>query len=264
MKTSKYRIAFLVSHPIQYFSPLFRLISLHPAFDLTVYYCSDEGFREMKDVEFDTKIKWDIPLLDGYYSKILKNYSLIPSTHRKPFGLINTGIICEIVKKKYDACIVHGWNYVTAWLAFVVSTMTRTPFIIRAESPLNQELLKSKWKIAIKRIVLGLFFKYVDGFLAIGTQSKEFYEFYGAPKSKIYFVPYAIDNDRYTKVYDEFIHHKKGIKEEIGIPSDKIVISFAGKLIDVKRPLDLIKAFEKAALTNAVLIFIGEGNLRKL
>ena len=66
----KYKIAFLISHPIQYFSPLFKEMAKHKEIDLTVYYCSDESVRGMKDVGFGINLKWDIPLLEGYNYKL--------------------------------------------------------------------------------------------------------------------------------------------------------------------------------------------------
>lgn len=55
----RYKVAFLLSHLIQYFSPLFKEIAKHPQIDLT-YYCSDESVKGMKDVGFGREIRWDI------------------------------------------------------------------------------------------------------------------------------------------------------------------------------------------------------------
>lgn len=95
----QYKIAFLLTHPIQYFSPLFREMAKHPKIDLTVYYCSDESVRGMKDVGFGKEVKWDIPLLEGYKYKFIKNYSPIPTIFKPPLGLMNLGIVKELVKK---------------------------------------------------------------------------------------------------------------------------------------------------------------------
>jgi len=48
----KRRIAFLVSHPIQYLSPFFKKLAGHPGIDLTVIYCSDESAGGLYDREF--------------------------------------------------------------------------------------------------------------------------------------------------------------------------------------------------------------------
>ena len=65
------RLAVVISHPIQYFSPLFARLAATPGIDLKVFYCCDWGVREYRDPGFDTSFAWDIPLLDGYEHEFL-------------------------------------------------------------------------------------------------------------------------------------------------------------------------------------------------
>ena len=65
------RIAYLVSHPIQYQAPLLRRIAREPDIDLTVFFGSDFSLRDYQDEGFGVDVKWDVPLLDGYRYKFL-------------------------------------------------------------------------------------------------------------------------------------------------------------------------------------------------
>src|SRR3984957_1622642 len=65
------RLAYLVSHPIQYQSPLLRRIAQEPGIDLTVFFGSDFSVRGYKDEGFGVEVKWDTPLLEGYRSEFL-------------------------------------------------------------------------------------------------------------------------------------------------------------------------------------------------
>lgn len=260
---NKKRVAYLLSHPIYYFSPLLRTLADYPGIELTVYYCSEEGFKEMQDEGFKQRVKWSIPLFEGYNYKFLKNYSPVPTVFKSLIGLVNPGIVMEIIRNNYDAIIVHGWNYITHILAFLTAILTRTPLFIRAESPLNQELLKSRCKIFLKRFLLGLLFRKISGFLAIGSENKEFYKFYGVPENKIFLTPYTIENERFMQAYEKHSGIRTEIKKENGIPPDKVVILFCGKLIEKKRPFDLLKAYELIDTGTRALVFIGEGILRK-
>ena len=99
------------------------------------------------------KIKWDIPLLEGYKYKFLKNFSLKPSSEF--WGQINLGIIKEIYDlrfKNYNGILIFGWNSFTNWMAFLTAFILGLPVFLRGENPLNQELLKPKWKIKIKKL----------------------------------------------------------------------------------------------------------------
>lgn len=48
MSTKKKKIIFLLSHPIQYFPPLFQLMAKDDKIDLMVLYCNDYGTHKKK------------------------------------------------------------------------------------------------------------------------------------------------------------------------------------------------------------------------
>ncbi len=281
----KYKLAILTSHPIQYQAPLFRLLAKQPEIDLIVYFCWDFGVKEGSfDAQFGKKIKWDIPLLDGYQYKFLKNYSPKPSSNF--WGQVNFGIIKKLIlrtpdvpsiddnfrtsdvrKLKYDAVLVFGWNSFTNWLAFLTAFILKIPVFLRGENPLNQELLKPQWKIKIKKIILGWLFKYISAFLYIGEENKKFYKFYGVPEEKLFFAPYAVDNERFIKEGKSQIAKQKALREKFGISEKDVVILFVGKLIEKKRPMDLLLAYElliksQKPKVKSSLLFVGDGALR--
>ena len=72
----KRRLAIITSHPIQYNVPLFALIAQEPNIELMVFYTWGEKSLGAKyDPDFKKKIEWDIPLLEGYNYKFIKNKS---------------------------------------------------------------------------------------------------------------------------------------------------------------------------------------------
>lgn len=253
-----YKLAVLTSHPIQYQAPLFKKLAQHPQIDLTVYFCCHYGIKRMKDPQFGVTFKWDIPLLDGYKSVFLKNYN--PKVGPSFLRLINPGIISELKRNKYNAILVYGWMSITNWFVFLCSR--KTPVLLQAESPLNQELLKPSWKLKVKKIVLGKLFRKLKSFLYIGEENKKFYTFYGVPEEKLSFTPYAVDNDRFIVDADKLLAQKNSLKQELGINPEKVVVLFCGKLINKKRPLDLLRAYEKVSARNKALMYVGDGSLK--
>jgi len=65
------RVAHLISHPIQYYAPLYRELAMRGNIDLTVFFRSDQGLVGRVDPGFGTAVAWDIPLLEGYRSRFL-------------------------------------------------------------------------------------------------------------------------------------------------------------------------------------------------
>lgn len=258
-----YKVAAFLSHPVQYFSPLWANLNADPEIDLTVYYGSDEGVRTMKDAGFGVDVKWDTPLLDGYQYKFFKNYSLFSGIFNGSFGLMNFGIVRELFAHKFDVVILHSWSFFTEWLIFGAALISRTPIFLRVETPLNQEFLKPVWKRFIKHFFLSFLFKGISAFLCIGTENKEFYRFLNVPARKIFFTPYAVDNDRLIKEYNKLRDQKHLLRQEIGIVDDKVIFLFVGKFIPKKRVMDLVHAFERMDVENKVLMLVGDGVLRK-
>ena len=66
-----FRLAYVVSHPIQYQSGLLRLIAAQPDIDLLVIFCSDFSAKNYKDAGFGAEVRWDVPLMEGYRSVVL-------------------------------------------------------------------------------------------------------------------------------------------------------------------------------------------------
>lgn len=247
------RLGIFMSHPIQYQISLLRNISKHEGIDLLVNFYWDFGINENYDPEFGSKIKWDLPLLDGYKSRFIKNYAKHKSTSF--FGCINPGVVSPILRREFDVILIFGWALFSNWLVVLAALLSRTPILLCAESPLSHESPKKGFVAKIRRGTLKILFSNVSGFLYIGRENRLFYESFGVPSKKLFFAPYAVDNNRHVET------RKK-------TPSDRntaapVKILFVGKLIEKKRPMDLLQAFhklqEKLGGSKAELWFVGSG-----
>lgn len=257
------KIIFLNSHPIQYFAPLYAFCTRH---DLPVnaWYCSDESVKGAIDVQFGREVKWDIPLLQGYNYSFFKNYSPKPGINGGFFGLINWGVIKALRKTPKSVIVIHGWNYFTNIVVLLLAGIFGHEVCLRCETPLNQEIKKSKLKLRLRKFVFKyLLFPRVNFFLYIGDQNRKFYQYYGVKDTKLIFTPYAVDNERFKISGESLIPDKVRLRRKFGLPEGAFIFLFCGKYIIKKRPLDAIKAFHKAGLKNAYLLMIGEGKLRQ-
>ncbi len=259
------KLAIFMSHPIQYQVPLLRKLANNAAFKTHTYFFWDFGVKETYDVEFKRKIKWDIPVLDGYEHSFLKNFSPRPAANF--FGEINFGVISEIILRRHDAILIFGWAIFSNWLAIIAALLSGTRIILHCESPMNQEAGKKGLKNMVRTIVLKRLFKRISAFLYIGKENKKFYEHFGIPQEKLFFSPYAVDNERYFKEAESLSADKKALKKSAGIEEGGAVILFVGKLFEKKRPMDLLRAYEVLLKAwrgdiKPSLIFVGDGSSR--
>jgi len=261
-----YKIAALTSHPIQYYCPLWKKLEEHPQIDLTVYFCTDFGIKERYEPEFGVTYKWDVPLLDGYKSIFLRNYS--PKSSVNPiWGKINPGIISELIKNRYDGIFVHGHFATTNLLAFLTSKLIGTQVLLRAISSnfYDSRVKRSKFILLAKNIYLKILYKYfIDSFLSIGSRNRDFFKYYGVPENKIFHCPYSVDNDFFTNNANIFFKERENLRKEFGVKSDETIILFASKLIPKKDPFHLLKSYKKINNVKKKHLFIvGDGALKK-
>ena len=78
-----------------------------------------------------------------------------------------------------------------------------------------------------------------------------------APREKFAVVPYGFDLDVRVRT-DAATRARK--REEVGVTDETFVIGWAGRLTEIKRPLDLVRTV--AALDGSVLVLAGDGELR--
>jgi glycosyltransferase involved in cell wall biosynthesis len=255
------KVVFLLSHPIQYFSPLLQELSNQPKIDLKVYYCSDHGVSNKIDKEFGKVVKWDIPLLEGYEHEFLPNNSLKPSV-TSFFGLVNWQVISQLLKDKPAILIVHGWGYFTHCLSILVAHLLGIEVWLRGETPQKQVVTKTFLKIVLHTIFIkNILFRCVSKFLYIGSQNKEFYTSLGIQEKKLIFTPYCIDNQRFINSYQKLIPQRHSLRLTLQIPPDSVTFLFCGKFIHKKQPLLLLEAYNAIQYTNKALVMVGDGEL---
>ena len=262
---SKINLIQVISHPIQYQTPLYERLAADADVDFEVLYCSKTGLETRKDVEFGVDIKWDIPLLSNYKYTFLTNYARRESLDNF-MGLVNFGIIKNLYNSPRNSIVwIHGWNYATLIFALIFGKLFGHRVFFRGDNTAVIE--EKKPNSLVKKIktfwLSRIIFRMTDAFLAVGQQNRNYYRMLGVPENKIIFAPHCVDNQRFISFKNEYKNDIAAIRTRLGIPLSKKVIICSGKYIDKKRPLDLLKALTLLPdLSNVFAVFVGEGNLR--
>ena len=228
-----FRVAYLVSHPIQYQVPLLRRLSAEPEIDLAVYYMDDMGARRYFDWEFGSAVQWDLPLLDGYAWHVLPNRSpLAASDHFLRY--VHPSVLGTLRAERWDALIVHGYAHATEWLSFLAAWTIGTPLFLRGESNLLGS--RPRWIRTAKRVVLGGLLRRIRGALAIGARNREFYRAFGVPDERIFQVPYAVDNQHFMAEAARLAPSRDAVRARIGVPPGVPVALYAGSVCQRTAP----------------------------
>ncbi len=259
------RLAYFVSHPIQYQAPLLRLINADPDIELKVFFYSDFSLKAYEDKGFGRLIKWDVPLIEGYDYQFLnccgepKRQSLF----KQP---IAQDIARHLQQEKFDAVWVHGWSWFCSLQAVIAANQLGIPVLLRGESNGISEP-KNLLKKTLKKVFLNWLFAKVTGFLYIGDFNRRFYKNYGVEEKRLFCVPYAVDNDYFQKRAILAHADREELRRSLNLDPSRPIILYAAKLIDVKRPQDLLAAYRLLSSDGVqepepYLLFVGDGVLR--
>src|ERR1700752_15450 len=254
-----YRLGILVSHPIQYYAPWFRYLA--DQVDLEVFYSHLQDAKGQADGGFGVEFEWDIPLLEGYSYRFLKNVSANPGV--ATFKGLDTPELFEIIRpNRFDGVLLFAWNRKNAWQAIRACRKSRTPVLMRGDSHLGTS--RSKLTSLTKLLPYRAFLPRIDAHLYVGQRNKDYLKRYGVSDDRLFFSPHFVDGDSFRNGAERA--GKDGtvdsLRRELEIPADAFVFLFVGKLTEVKRPFDLLNAFLKLNDANTHLVFVGDGPLR--
>ncbi len=252
------RLAIITTHPIQYYAPLFKLLSERGNVQVKVFYTWGEDAKEkVFDPGFGKQRAWDIPLLDGYDYEFVPNVSTNPgSSHFK--GIINPDLIKRINQFGANALLVFGWAF-NSHLKVLRHYKGKIPILFRGDSTLLDEPSGFSIKKALRRIFLTWVYRHIDMALYVGTNNKAYFEVHGVSNKRLVYAPHAIDNNRFYDVNGSYAKQAKEWRHKLNIPNGKASLLFAGKLEQKKNPLFIIEAAQHFPQIH--FIIIGNGVL---
>ena len=258
------RLAYFVSHPIQYQAPLLKRIAAEPDIQLTVFFSSDFSVRGHIDPGFGVKVKWDIPLLAGYRHEFLPRARDVGKLgFARP---LNWGFISRLSQGGFDAVWVHGYATLSALQAILTARMFGIPVLLRAESTLFDRPRSASTKIA-KRIFFRMLEPCIRGFLSIGAANTDYWREYFGERVPIFPFRYSVDNQFFRTQCREASKHREDFRRQLELEPERPIILFASKLQARKRCGDLLEAFLrllpiKTGRPRPYLLIVGDGEKR--
>ena len=253
------RLAVVTSHPIQYHAPWFRAMARQPGLDLEVLYCHQATKKEQSDAGFGVEFDWDRSLLDGYQYSFLRNVAPAPSVAR--FSGLDTPELSTKLSD-YDSVLVSGWHYKSAWQAMWTCWRRKIPVMMRSDSHLHTK--RGGLKKILKELPYRSFISRLDACLPVGRWSKEYFLHYGAQTDRIFTVPHGVD-DFFERQAASFVSTRVGLRMKWGLEADQTVFLFVGKFLPIKRPLDFVRAIQRAHQIDRRIagLMVGDGPLRE-
>jgi glycosyltransferase involved in cell wall biosynthesis len=258
MSVARKRLAIVTSHPIQYNAPWFKMLAgsavIHPG----VFYTWEQSAAGPKyDPDFKERIEWDIPLLDGYEYRFVKNKSSDPGTHHFR-GLVNPTLNAEIAAWRPDAILVFGWSF-DSHLKCLRHFYRKIPVLFRGDSTLLDE--QPGLRRNLRRWFLRWVYGHIDYALYVGVKNKEYFLAHGLREGQLVFAPHAIDNSRFEEPDAQYQRLASEWRSRLGIAERDLVLLFAGKLEPKKDPFFVLEIAKLIRDPRLKIVFAGTGVL---
>jgi glycosyltransferase involved in cell wall biosynthesis len=262
------RVAYLLSHPIQYQSPLLRRLAQQPGLELTVLYTSDFSVRSYHDKGFGASVEWDVPLLGGYSHEFLPR--LLDSQDVSFFRPLNRGIFRRLRQGRFDVLWIHGYATLNSWIAMAAAKMLGIPVLLRTDSTLIDHP-RGPLKLALKSIFFRILRHFTYGVLSVGQRNTEYWRHHLGQDIPVFSIPYAVDNEYFQERCSAASATREKLRQQLDLEADRPVLLFASKLLARKCCVDLVEAYlelvrrsqvEQAARPLPYLLIVGEGEQR--
>jgi glycosyltransferase involved in cell wall biosynthesis len=179
------------------------------------------------------------------------------------FRGLDTPAIKEIIdQERFDAVMVNGWHYKSAWQTMRACWKTKTPVMLRSDSHLHTQ--RSLAKRALKWPLYRWFIPKLDACLPVGKWSTDYFLHYGARPDRVFVVPHVVDTKYFSDKARKLSTQRAELRAQWGLQNDAVVFLFVGKFIEKKRPMDFVQALASASRDNGSIsgLMVGDGPLR--
>jgi len=248
------RLAVVLSHPTQYYSPWFRWLRAHTALELRVFYLWDFGIAARRDPGFGTTVQWDVDLLSGYDHEFVPNRAARPGTDHF-WGLRNPELPARLAAWRPDALLLFGYAYASHLRTIAWARRQRVPLIFRGDSHFLGRASPG-W---LRTWLLRQLFRRFAAVTYVGEANRDYFRVLGVPEDRLVHVPHAVNDAWFDPAEPRHRAAAAALRRELGIAASTRVVLFAGKFVAAKQPRELLEAFLAVNRPDTALVLAGDG-----
>jgi glycosyltransferase involved in cell wall biosynthesis len=246
---------------VQYHAPVYRTLQQDFGVPVSAIYGSDYSVAGSLDPEFNARVAWDVDLLDGYSHRFLRRVS--QGGGRSSSEVSTKGLSRALLELRPAAILLLGYSPRFHQLAFWAASRTRRPLLFRGETT-DHAVTRSPLRAWLRDHALRRFYAAFARLLYVGERSRSHFSRLGCPSERMVFSPYCIDPSPFRVGERERDEMRARMRAELGLPEDRIVLLFSGKLsrrkgVDVL--LAAVKAMKPTLRERVVIVFLGSGEL---
>ena len=150
------KLAVLVTHPVQYFAPVFRELAKQSDLELKVFFGCNHGIIPREDPNFGVVFKWDCQPTEGFEHEFLSTDSLLTLG-----GLagVKLAVKAAVTINRYKPDFILIFSYSPAFItaSTILLRLTGLKLMLRAETS-DEALSRSLFKDKIRQTILSVYY----------------------------------------------------------------------------------------------------------
>jgi glycosyltransferase involved in cell wall biosynthesis len=263
------RLAVLLTHPIQYFKPVFQGLAANPALELLVVFGCDHGSHTSFDPDFGVSFAWDSSPTSGFPHQVISRAPLEALSDLRRALPLARRAAASIAAFQPDAVLVFSYSPAFIRLTTLLLAQQGQRLWLRAETT-DVALQRSGLKQALRSTSLRAWYRLFDHVFPIGSHSQAHYRRLGVPQERQSTARYAVDVDFFAPQVAHWRPQRQALRQELGLAAHSHVLLYVGKISPVKDPLLIAAALEQlkqdparaALLERLAVVVVGDGQLR--
>ena len=258
------RLAVLITHPVQYFQPVFEALANDPSLEVLVVFGCDHGVRESHDPDFGVDFAWDSALTDGFPHVFASQLPLSAlSSFSTAWSCAKRS--CQLIHRfEPDRVLIFAYTPIFITIATLLLRQSRVRLMLRADGT-DRAFVRSRLKHCLKDLLLRFWYRQFDAVFPIGSDSNDHFSRLGVPPHRRYPVSYAVNANFFAEQVRQWAPRRDLLRREFGIGSTDLVLLWSAKMTEVKNPLLLIEALNhlpESIRCRLWLVAMGDGPLR--
>lgn len=257
----KRRLAVVVSHPIQYYVPLYRALARDAAIEIHVLFASRIGLTKTYDSEMKADVAWATDLTGGYSHEFLPEGDAIQHVGFR--AVDNPSVTRALARFRPDAVIIHGYALMTMLRALAWCRLRGVRTIMASDSSSHGS--PSGWRHTVKMSIMPLLLRQFGAALTMSDRSEEHLAGMGYPRDRMFRAPTMID-EGFWRARETRAATRAAQRAALGLADDEFTLLCSGKLHPRKRVQDLLDALLrlKADGKPPTLLIAGDGEQREI
>jgi glycosyltransferase involved in cell wall biosynthesis len=259
------RLAVLLTHPVQYFRPVFAALAQQPGIELLVVFGCDHGSRASLDPDFGVRFAWDSGPTEGFAHRFVSHQPLRDlSCWRRALPLARRAVR-EIQAFQPDRVLVFAYSPAFITLATLLLGTQGVPLLLRADGT-DRAFPRSRFKSAVKDGVLRLWYRQFRHVFPIGSDSDAHFARLGVGEERRHMVRYAVDVAFFAGQVRHWLPLRAALRRQMGVPPSGLVLLWSAKMTEVKNPallVDALRQLPSVIRDRLWLVAMGDGPLRR-